>query len=396
MTRFGFLSSFSPTKCGIATFNAALLDHLIRSGSGYVGDVVRVRDADDPVSGHPLVAADVVNGTAEGPAVAAGALNQCDVAVIQHEYGIYGGRDGEEVLQIVQSLEVPTIAVVHTVLSEPDAHQRQILERLADAAWATVVMSETAAQRLRERYLVDSSRLSVIPHGAPSAAYRRRTAALATDEDAPSNNGARPTILSWGLLGPGKGLEWAIDAVGLLRARGVEARYLIAGRTHPKVVAHSGESYRDMLRDRAEAAGVADLVEFDADYRDTAQLMDLVHEADAVLLPYESTEQVTSGVLIEAVAAARPVVATAFPHARELLSDGAGLLVPQRDAAAMAQALGRVLTQPGLAGNMAAQAERAGADLRWSAVAERYRRLALRLMSDGRPGNGVTLVAPNF
>ena len=386
MTRFGFLSTFSPTQCGIATFNAALLNHIVETGPDDVAGVVRVRDADEPPSRHPLVVADIVNGSAKGAARAAEALEQFDVAVVQHEYGIYGGRDGEEVLQIVQSAVMPSIVVLHTVLSNPDAHQRQLLERLADLAWTTVVMSETAAQRLRETYLVDSSRLTVIPHGAPSAAYDR-PAKL-------SRGGQRPTILSWGLIGPGKGLEWAIDALAVLRAQGVEARYLIAGQTHPKVAAHSGESYRQMLRDRARAAGVDDLVEFDPAYRTTAQLMDLVHTADVVLLPYESTEQVTSGVLIEAVAASRPVVATAFPHATELLAGGAGLLVPHRDAEAMGQALARVLTDTALADRMTAAARDTAVDLHWDAVARRYRDVAVRLLADGFAGSGITAVTP--
>lgn len=384
MTRFGFLSTFSPTQCGIATFTAALVNHLVDTGPDDAAGVVRVRDAGEPPSGHPLVATEVVNGSAGGARQAAAALERFDVAVIQHEYGIYGGRDGEEVLQVMQSMNMPTITVLHTVLSDPDAHQRQLLERLADLSWATVVMSETAAQRLRETYLVDGDRLSVIPHGAPAAAFERPACAPRTNR--------RPTILSWGLIGPGKGLEWAIDALAVLRTLGVEARYLIAGQTHPKVVARSGESYRQLLRDRAEQAGVADLVEFDATYRTTAQLMELAHGADVVLLPYESTEQVTSGVLIEAVAAGRPVVATAFPHAVELLSHGAGLLVPQRDVEATGRALGRVLSEAGLADTMAAAAREAAVDLSWHSVAERYRAMAIQLIADGSTGTGLSVM----
>ena len=124
---------------------------------------------------------------------------------------------------------------------------------------------------------------------------------------------------------------------------------MIAGQTHPKVLEREGEAYRDSLRARAEDLGVSADVEFDPDYRNPDALMDLVRSADVVLLPYDSTEQVTSGVLIEAVAAGRPIVATRFPHAVELLADGAGLLVPHQDVPAMTEALRAVLTQPGLA-----------------------------------------------
>ena len=187
-------------------------------------------------------------------------------------------------------------------------------------------------------------------------------------------------VLTWGLLGPGKGIEWAIAAmVGL---RDLRPRYLIMGRTHPKVAQRDGEAYRDGLVHRARAAGVHDLVELDDRYLDSGELAALVQRADVVLLPYDSREQVTSGVLIEAVAAGRPVVSTAFPHAIELLADGTGVVVPQRDTAAMEAALRRVLSTPGVAAGMAAQAARKSPDLLWSAVADRYRAMAHGLVAE--------------
>ena len=144
---------------------------------------------------------------------------------------------------------------------------------------------------------------------------------------------------------------------------------------------HEGEAYRASLIAQAGVAGVADLVEFDSVYRDDAALAELVRQADVVLLPYDSPEQVTSGVLIEAVAARRPVVATRFPHAVELLSGGAGLLVPHRDPKAITAALLRVLTEPGLAAGMAAKASSLAPSLRWPAVAARYRELADSLVA---------------
>ncbi|MFD0634596.1 glycosyltransferase [Catenulispora yoronensis] len=190
----------------------------------------------------------------------------------------------------------------------------------------------------------------------------------------------RPTILSWGLIGPGKGIEWAIDAIAELRAMGVEARYLVVGRTHPKVLERQGEAYRDSLKTRARDRGVDDLVEFDAEYEGERRLQEIVDASDVVLLPYDSREQVTSGVLIEAVAAQRPIVATAFPHAVELLGDGAGAVVPHQDPVAMAWALRRVLTVPGVAADMATQSGLIAPTLAWSAVAQRYRKLGEALV----------------
>ncbi|ACU76254.1 glycosyl transferase group 1 [Catenulispora acidiphila DSM 44928] len=380
MTSFGFLSTYPPTQCGLATFSAALVRHLTGQGTGDRAGVVRVVDAAQPAV-YPDVVAQLVNGSPTGAARAAAVLNRFDVAVVQHEFGIYGGRDGEDVLRLVGELTVPAIVVLHTVLAAPTAHQRQVLERIADAAAAVVVMSRTAADRLREGYLVDTAKVSVIPHGALSS---RRMSPPASFNPfappAPASAPRRPTVLTWGLLGPGKGIERAIAAFAGLGDLTPAPRYVIAGQTHPKVLARDGEAYRDSLRAQAEDLGIAADVEFDTEYRNPDVLMDLVRSADVVLLPYDSTEQVTSGVLIEAVAAGRPIVATRFPHAVELLEDGAGLLVAHEDVPAMTEALRAVLTQPALAASMTLASGRIAPDLAWTSVAESYRALAKSLL----------------
>ena len=256
------------------------------------------------------------------PLTAVRRLNGFDVVVVQHEYGIYGGPDGADVLGIVDGLTVPTIIVLHTVLQDPTARQRHILLRLLAMADLVVTMTQTASRRLVASYGADPTQIAVIPHGAvdhgPALPMERQPA-------------ERPLVLTWGLIGPGKGIEWAIDAMAGLRD--LQPRYLVMGRTHPKVAQRDGETYRDGLAQRARAAGVQDIVELDDRYLGVGELAELVQRADVVLLPYDSREQVTSGVLIEAVAAGRPVVSTAFPHAIELLADGTGLVVPQRDPA---------------------------------------------------------------
>ena len=183
---------------------------------------------------------------------------------------------------------------------------------------------------------------------------------------------SRPLILTWGLLGPGKGIEWAIDAFTEL----VDVRplplYVIAGQTHPNVVAREGEAYREMLHERVRAAGLESMVVFDDRYRDLGSLHQLIASADVVLLPYDTTDQATSGVLVDAVAAGRPVVSTDFPHARELLADGAGFLVSQRNAHEMANVLRLLLTNEAVRLEMAAAARRTGIPLDWRSVATAY------------------------
>lgn len=368
---YGVLSTYPPTQCGLATFSNALVDSL-SSMDDEVG-VVSVVDAPE-TSALPEVAHQWVRGTVGGSAAAAVALNSYDVAIIQHEYGIFGGRDGADVLEVTRALCVPSIVVLHTVLVTPSAHQRAILEELAHTCDTLVTMTQTARQRLIEHYPVDPSRVRVIPHGA---ADNRSTVCGGRPQPA----GGSPVILTWGLLGEGKGIEWAIEAMAHLSDLRPAPRYRVVGQTHPRVLERHGERYRDGLIVRAGQLGLTDSVQFDARYLARPELHRLVQQADVVLLPYDSREQVTSGVLIEAITAGKPVVSTGFPHANELLASGAGLLVERQDPSAIAAALRRVLTEPGLAERMGAEASRIAPELLWPAVAEQYRAAAADALS---------------
>jgi glycosyltransferase involved in cell wall biosynthesis len=369
-TRFGFVSTFAPTQCGLATFTAALRGALLDSAPDE-GWVARLVDA--PAAGDTQgIVAQLVAGDDPSLRQCAGMLNQCDVVILQHEYGIYGGEDGSEILALMAAIEVPTVVVLHTILTQPTPHQRQILESVVAVADAVVTMTTTAGNRLANGYAADMRKVSVIPHGA-SAAH--------TGPDLTSTGAEQVTILTWGLIGPGKGIEWGIEAMSLLGDLQPMPRYLIAGQTHPKVLLNEGEAYRDRLQEQIRRADIGAWVHFDGQYREAESLTKLVHSADIVLLPYDSTEQVTSGVLIEAVAAGKPVVATIFPHARELLASGAGLLVPHRDPAAIAEALRLVITRKDVAAGMASAAATAAPHLLWSAVAEQYRELVSRLIN---------------
>jgi glycosyltransferase involved in cell wall biosynthesis len=338
--RIGILSTYPPTPCGLATFSAALSRGLSEHGA----DVSVVRVADGLPSSDARVIGELVNGSASAD-LCAGMLNDSDVAVIQHEYGIYGGTDGDQVVDVIGELRVPSIVVAHTIPKDPSAHQRSVLEAVAAAADRVVVMSEAASQRLCLRFNIDRHKVVTIPHGAtvPMTAAAKR--------------GGRPTMLTWGLLGPGKGIERVIGVMDSLKHLPGRPRYLIAGRTHPKVLVADGEAY-------------------DSDYRGVGSLTSLVQSAAVVVLPYDSTDQVTSGVLVDAIASGRPVVATAFPHAKELLASGAGIVVEHDDPDALASALRRVVTDPRLAGSMAAEARRLAPTMAWPVVAGAYLRLA--------------------
>jgi glycosyltransferase involved in cell wall biosynthesis len=365
-TSYGVLSTYPPTQCGLATFSAALVRSL-RSPSDTVG-VAAVVDS----VGHDFPAEvrhQWVRGHDGGAAATALYLNTCDVAIVQHEYGIFGGSDGADVLEVVRSLTVPVVVVLHTVLDAPTMRQRAILDELALHTDTLVVMTQAARRRLVERYRIDAEKIRVIPHGA---SHMHRPAAAA--ETRALN--AHPRILTWGLLGEGKGIEWGIGAMADLQDLDPAPTYHVVGETHPKVVERNGEAYRKTLEAKALRLDVEDQVMFDDRYIATDELRQIVQAADVVLLPYDSLDQVTSGVLVEAVTAGKPVVSTGFPHAHELLSTGAGLIVPRRDPAAIAAALRRVLTEPGLAARMSAEARRLAPSLTWSAVAQQYRDVA--------------------
>lgn len=367
--RVGFLSTYPPTQCGLATFTAALRRHL--AAAGHDARVVRVLDAPQTTNASPEVSCDLVNSSATSVRTAGEALNRFDVVIVQHEYGIYGGLDGEELLPLLDIVNAPIIVVLHTVLAHPTARQRHVLERVVDVADAVVTMTETARTRLLVTYGVGADRVSVIPHGAADNRVRSIRSPI----------GRRPKLLTWGLLGPGKGLEHAIEAVAILRRHGRDVRYLIAGQTHPKVLRRDGESYRQSLMACAQAGGVADLVDFDNRFLETMSLNRLIADAEIVVLPYDSDEQVTSGVLIEAVTAGKPVVSTAFPHAIELLGSGAGMVVPRRDPQGLADALLSVLSRPGLAAAMARESTRLAPKLLWPAVAQSYGALVATVLA---------------
>lgn len=362
---FGVLGTYPPTVCGLATFSAALADGLSANGA----DVSFVRVSDGESTPAARVVGELINGSPASVAAASELLNQSQIAIIQHEYGIYGGVDGDEVVDIIGGLRVPSIVVAHTVRKHPSPHQRSVLEAIVALADEVIVMSEAANERLCEGYDVDRGKVSTIPHGATILTK------------APVRPSVRPTLLTWGLLGPGKGVERVIDAMVALRDLPGRPQYLIAGQTHPKVLAAAGDAYRGARIEQARRNGVADSVCFDAGYQTVASLNALAQSAAAVALPYDSTDQVTSGVLVDAIASGRPVIATAFPHAVELLATGAGIVVDHDDADALVSALRRVVTDPELAGAMADEARRLAPTMAWPVVARAYLALAQRLIA---------------
>jgi len=365
---WGVVSSSPPTACGIATFTTALGTALTRRGDEV--RIVRIVQTGDEAATSPFE--QVAALRADDPwsiDQASAALNRCDVALIQHEFGLYGGRDGEDVVAVMAAVQVPVVTILHTVLVTPTVHQRALMNRVISLSTCVVVMSNAALATLRLNYHLGDVVVRVIPHGA--------AVGLVPADSDPTD---RAMLLTWGLIGPGKGIEWVIDALAFLRDLEPTPFYVVAGRTHPKVLAFAGDTYRHGLERRVQENGVGDMVFFDNHYRSLASLNSLISASAMVVLPYDSPEQSTSGVLVDAIAAGRPVVATSFPHSVEMLSSGAGLIVGHRDPAAIAAAIRSILTNPAVAGAMTSEARRIAPSLSWDAVALRYLDLSRSLL----------------
>lgn len=349
------VSTFSPTRCGIASFSASLVNSLANWGSDV--DVFRLIDHNDSPSFDQRVVMQFDPASSSSLLHAAAILDRNELVVLQHEFGIFGPDEGVAAADLAESITSPVMVVFHTVPLRPRSSQRQIIDRLAAATSALVVPSHAARLALEDVYGIDAEMVTVIPHGSSWQ-----------PADVPPR--PRSRLLTWGLLGPGKGIERAIEAVSHLRDLAVT--YRVVGQTHPNVVRRQGYRYREQLERLIHRQRLDDIVVLDDGYRSEADLQSLVTRADVIVIPYDSDEQVSSGVLTEAVAAGKPVVATAFPHATELLGSGAGLVVGHEDPREMAAAIRTLLTDDVAYRRAVTHARGVSRHLSWAEVGRRY------------------------
>src|SRR5581483_5473708 len=292
-----------------------------------------------------------------------------DVVLLQHEYGIYGGRDGEYVLSLARELAQPLVVTLHTVLSDPTPHQAEVLTELCAEAELVIVMTDTARRLLVASGACPEEKVRIVPHGAPA----RITARAARDREQPTRRLADDEsfrLSTFGLISPGKGLETVIEALPAMIERQPRLSYTIAGRTHPDIARREGERYRLMLERRVLELGLDAHVEFDDRFLTIDELSDLLAATDVFLTPYGNREQIASGALTYAIAAGCAVVSTPYWYAQDMLASGAGLLVPFRDSDALAEAVCSYLERPDTLAAARAEAQRIGSSLAWPAVAE--------------------------
>ncbi|MGZ6265771.1 MAG: glycosyltransferase family 4 protein [Candidatus Limnocylindrales bacterium] len=365
-----FASTYAPRRCGIATFTHDL--------ATAVGDreIVALHPRDEPGTYPAEVRHRVRRDVLTDYLAAAGRLNagSAGVVSIQHEYGIWGGPDGEYVLNFVRALEKPVVTTLHTVLRHPTPHQRSVLTSLISGSDASVVMSRSAADLLTRIYDVDPRRLDVIPHGVPDLP-------LVPSDSVKSRLGIQggPVILSFGLLGPGKGLETVIAAMPAVLAAVPRARYVIVGATHPGLVCCEGEAYREGLQKRATELGVADRVMFVDRFVGKAELAAWLMAADVFVTPYPNLEQIVSGTLAYAMSAGRAVISTPYTYATELLGNGRGRLVEPGSPDALARAFIDLLCDDAQRLALGRLAYTYTRSMVWPQVGAQYRRLFERV-----------------
>ncbi len=377
--RTAILSTYPPRACGIGTFSFDVRAALL--GVANVDDVSALVVVDEPSSPQRPEILRTVSQGARGDYVRAARMlgrTDLDVVLLQHEYGIFGGRDGEYVLSFARELAQPLVVTLHTVLSEPSSHQLHVLSALCDEAERVIVMTHTAQRLLTELGACDIDKIRVVPHGAPVELGSRRDeqeAGRRAHYVAPVPGGyeyirSRFLLSTFGLISPGKGLETMIDALPAIVARHPEVLYLIAGRTHPQVARRAGEEYRFMLERRVFDLKLGDHVEFDDRFLSVEELADLLAATDVFVTPYRNREQIVSGALTFALAAGCAAVSTPYWYAEDMLRSGAGSIVPFGDPTALAAAVCAFAEQPEALAAARSEARRIGSGLAWPSVAE--------------------------
>ncbi|MBN8941064.1 MAG: glycosyltransferase family 4 protein [Rhizobiales bacterium] len=369
LNRVAFIGNSLPRRCGIATFTTDLQQAVAYSRTDIDTAIVAMTDHGQAYDYPSVVSLQIHDGCIAEYEQAADVLNagQFDVVCLQHEFGIFGGDSGSHILTLLSRLTMPVVTTLHTVLAEPTPAQRGVMDRIVDASSKIVVMAEKARDLLRAKYRVAAEKIEVIAHGIPDFAF-------VEPDEAKAKLGyrGRAVILTFGLLSPNKGIEVMIDAMpSILRSR-PDAVYVVLGATHPNLVRDQGEAYRDSLVARARAIGVENHVVFLDRFVDQATLLDFIAMCDVYVTPYLNEAQMTSGTLAYSFGLGKPVVSTPYWHARELLADGRGILVPFGDATAIGQEIAGLLTNDIRREAMRKRAYAASRSMTWERTAERY------------------------
>ncbi|MCH8343533.1 MAG: glycosyltransferase family 4 protein [Planctomycetes bacterium] len=369
LRRIAIIGNSLPRQCGIATFTGDLSDALARTFRQAEVFVVPVNDIKEGYDYPDRVWFEITEKDVASYRRAADFLNinNVDVVNLQHEFGIFGGPAGSHILILLRELRMPTVITLHTILHEPEPTQRAVMEELAELSDGLVVMTNRSAQLLREVYGIEEQKIEIIPHGIPDVPFVDPS----FYKDKFGVEG-KNVLLTFGLLGPSKGIECVIEALPAIIDRHPDTVYIILGATHPTLKRHQGEIYRLGLQQLARECGVESRVIFHNRFVSAEELTEFLGAADLYVTPYLNTAQAVSGTLAFAVGAGKAIVSTPYWHAEELLAEERGVLAPIGDSDAIAEAVIGLLDDPVRRDAMRKRAYLFGRDMIWPKVARRY------------------------
>jgi glycosyltransferase involved in cell wall biosynthesis len=369
INRIAFIGNYLPRQCGIATFTTDLCEAIAAEHSDTTCIAVPVNDIEGGYAYPARVRFELTEKDLESYRRAADFLNinSVDLVCLQFEYGIFGGRAGSHILALLRDLRVPIVTTLHTILREPDAHQRRVLIEVAGLSDRLVVMSKRGAEFLQEIYHVLPEKIDLIPHGIPDLPFVDPS----FHKDLFGVEG-KIVLLSFGLLSANKGIENVISALPAILAKHPNVVYFIVGATHPHVMRHDGETYRFSLQWLAQEKGVEAQVIFYNRFVSLEELVEFIGAADIYITPYLNPAQIVSGTLAYTVGAGKAVISTPYWYAEEVLADERGALVPFRDPAALAEQVIDLLDNEAKRHGMRKRAYLYGREMIWPQVARRY------------------------
>ncbi len=387
--KFAFISTYKPRECGIATFTNSLINALDKNFAKMQGEnssyVIAMNDIDEGYNYPDIVKFTIRENHQRDYLKAADFINynDTDVCILEHEFGIFGGERGVYILPLLHRLKVPLIVTFHTVLKEPTFSEKAIIKEIGHAADMIVVMSKTAIRFLREIYNIPARKIVLIEHGIPDFDFSRHDVFKQK-----YHLSDKITLMTFGLISSGKGIETVIKALPKVVKKYPELIYLILGKTHPTVVKHSGEEYRNSLKQLSKKLNVSKNVVFIDHFLSETNLCEYLSATDMYVTPYVNKAQITSGTLSYAVGAGAAVISTPYWHAQELLSGNRGILFDFGDHEALAEILLDLLNHPEKLKKFRQKAFDYGLKTKWPLMAEKYIATAeksIKLVSRKKP-----------
>lgn len=373
--RIAMIGNHLPRQCGIATFTTDLCNAIAAEYGTAQLSVVAINDGQSSYSYPERVRFEISEGDIASYRAAAEFLNaeNADLVCLQHEYGIFGGKSGNYIIELLKHLKMPVITTLHTVLREPNLDQRAIMHKIAARSERLIVMSQHSSRILQEVFRVPREKIDLIPHGIPDLPFEQPDLYKSR-----FSCQGKSVLLTFGLLSPNKGFESVIQAMPSILARHSNAVYMIAGATHPHVRAREGDRYRLELQALAKKLGVEQQVLFVNRFVAPEEMAALVGSADIYVTPYCHEAQAVSGTLAYALGAGKAIISTPYWHAAEVLDHGRGLLVPFESSAAIAKATIKLLDDDKARQAMRERAYLYARPMVWKRVAQSYMATILR------------------